>query len=178
MQKRIDVLNNTVKGLSTQNSKLRGELASIKVKTEKVDSDNTIMTRRRICSRQNAMGKESKCKECEIFETKVKSLEQEIKQGIQRIKSLEHELQSASESCTSEKKESLDSDLSATQEKNENNLLKEQMNTLLEENKSLKKEIKSVKSEKTSFDLDLFEEIDNLKSKYKDAVRQLNQLTG
>jgi len=52
------------------------------------------------------------------------------------------------------------------------------MNTLLEENKSLKKEIKSVKSEKTSFDLDLFEEIDNLKSKYKDAVRQLNQLTG
>jgi len=114
MQKRIDVLNNTVKGLSTQNSKLRGELASIKVKTEKVDSDNTIMTRRRICSRQNAMGKESKCKECEIFETKVKSLEQEIKQGIQRIKSLEHELQSASESCTSEKKESLDSDLSVS----------------------------------------------------------------
>jgi len=33
------------------------------------------------------------------------------------------------------------------------------MNTLLEENKSLKKEIKSVKSEKTSFDLDLFEEV-------------------
>lgn len=114
LQKRIDVLNNTVKGLSTQNSKLRGELASLKVKAEKEDSDFSVMTRRRISSRQNEMAKESKCNECEILETKVKSLEQEVKQGKQRIKSLEHELQSASEVFTSEKKKSLDSDLSVS----------------------------------------------------------------
>ncbi len=112
LQKRIDVLNNTVKGLSSQNSKLRGELASIKVKMEKEDAENIMMTRRRISARQNVMATVSTCKECQSFETKVKSLEQEVLQGKQRIKSLEHELQSASNICNPERKNSLDPDLS------------------------------------------------------------------
>lgn len=72
LEKRVNVLNKTVSGLASTNSKLRGELASIKVKNKE---DDTAVDARNSYSRERP----STAGRAKSLETQVKSLQNSLK---------------------------------------------------------------------------------------------------
>ena len=72
LEKRVNVLNKTVSGLASTNSKLRGELASIKVKNKE---DDTAVDTRKSYSRERP----STAGRAKSLETQVRSLQNSLK---------------------------------------------------------------------------------------------------
>ena len=124
LEKRVNVLNNTVTGLATQNSKLRGELASLKFAKKATEEDEAAaqrMARPRTVHKERPPSSRSLSLEMKVAELK-KSLSAEKK----RIQTLEQALQSATRELKSE------SGGGSIE------LLQQQILTLTRENKDLK----------------------------------------
>ena len=69
LEKRVNVLNKTVSGLASTNSKLRGELASIKLKNKDDDTADA----------RNSSSRDSTSLQARSLETQVKSLQNSLK---------------------------------------------------------------------------------------------------
>jgi len=183
-QKRIDVQNNTIKGLASQNSKLRSELARVKMAAKK-DAD-----------------KEKECAQCKNFESKVTSLEQSLSREkkdllttqskLERCKKNAHSLEQQiahlmadlEKKCAAEAKDVandyLQAEISALREKNESLLLAMKDNNfdtlklLRAENFQLRKENERLLKVDH---LGLIERVEEMTYRYNVAVMQLNQLS-
>ena len=75
LEKRIQVLNKTVSGLSALNSKLRIEVASIKLA---FDKENSIHNKNRKMSSKALASPSTRCNVCSSLEAQIKSLEQSL----------------------------------------------------------------------------------------------------
>ena len=195
---RVDVLNKTVSGLAAHNSSLRIALAESKQK-KKVDADveptTTTTTRGRIPRerRQRSLEDQVKLLEKSLAEEKrKKSIENSpvLEKYEKRIIELENALQlSAGRNSASDDSEQLKSltseNKSLKQRIDEMNRTKDervktdinaeaQLGKAKAENDVLKRENERL----ARIDhLDLFEEIEDLKYKYNEAVRQINNMT-
>jgi chromosome segregation ATPase len=200
---RVDVLNKTVSGLAAQNSSLRIALAESKQK-KKVDADVEPMTttaRGRISRerRQQSLEDQVKLLEKNLAEEKRKNSTDDSpvpERYEKRIKELENALQlSAGSTSTSNDSQHI---LLAEQVRSltsENKSLKQridEMNGIKDERaktvSNAEAQLVKVKAENDVLKrenerlarinhLDLFEEIEDLKYKYNEAVRQINNMT-
>jgi len=212
LEKRVMVLNKTVQGLASTNSKLRGELAAHKMKNRVEDDEVLQVPQQQMIrpsfSRERPDSTNSRANALESQVQRLhRSLAQEKKLALdssamldryqKRINSLERALR---DSPTTVESESIQQPNDTPKDK----ALQEQVSTLTDENENLKQRIKDLAS--TSADtnigtqlrklkeenatlkkenerlsqvdhLDFFEEIEDLKYKYNEAVRQINQLT-
>ena len=203
LTKRVDVLNKTVSGLAAQNSSLRIALAESKQK-KRVDADvepTTTITRGSISRerRQQSLEDQVKLLEKSLAEEKrKKSTDNSPALGRceERIIELENELQlSAGRNSTSDDSQH---NLSREQLKSltsENKSLKQridEMNRIKDERVKIESnsdaQLAKAKAENDVLKrenerlaridhLDLFEEIEDLKYKYNEAVRQINNMT-
>uniref|UniRef100_A0A7S2VHY6 Uncharacterized protein n=1 Tax=Skeletonema marinoi TaxID=267567 RepID=A0A7S2VHY6_9STRA len=179
MQQRIDVQDKTIAGLASQNSKLRSELARAKMAIKDAD-------------------KEGDCTRCNDFESKMKQLDRSLskekkdlsttRSKLERCKkkslSLEQQISDLRveienrEATNGGADDSLQAEISSLREKNESLLLAMKDNNfdalkqLRAENFQLKKENERLLRVDH---LGLFEEIEEMKIRYNEAVRQLNQ---
>ena len=93
LEKRVNVLNNTVTGLATQNSKLRGELASLKFAKKATEEDAAAAQQ---MARPRTVHKERPpSSRCLSLEMKVAELKKSLSAEKTRIQTLEQALQSA-----------------------------------------------------------------------------------
>ena len=212
LEKRVMVLNKTVQGLASTNSKLRGELAAYKMTKKSVTEDEVVEVPHQMIrpsfsrERPNTTNSRANALESQVQRLQ-RSLAQEKKHVTdssamldryqKRINSLEKALRNSPTTVESE----------SIQQPNDNQkdkALQEQLSSLTDENENLKQRIKDLAS--TSSDtnigtqlrklkeenatlkkenerlsqidhLDFFEEIEDLKYKYNEAVRQINQMT-
>lgn len=187
---RVDVLNKTVSGLAAHNSSLRIALAESKQK-KKVDADveptTTTTTRGRIPRERRQRSLEDQVKFL-AEEKRKKSIENSpvLEKYEKRIIELENALQlSAGRNSASELKSLTSENKSLKQRIDEMNRIKDervktdinaeaQLAKAKAENDVLKRENERL----ARIDhLDLFEEIEDLKYKYNEAVRQINNMT-
>jgi len=213
LEKRVMVLNKTVQGLASTNSKLRGELAAHKMTKKSVEDDEVVQVSQQQMIRPSFSRErpDSTNSRANALESQVQRLQRSLAQEKKlasdssamldryqkRINSLENALRDSPTTIESEsiqqpndtqKDKELHEQLSSLTDENEN--LKQrikdlastsadtnigtQLRKLKEENATLKKENERL----SQIDhLDFFEEIEDLKYKYNEAVRQINQLT-
>mmetsp|Transcript_22137 Transcript_22137/g.46294 ORF Transcript_22137/g.46294 Transcript_22137/m.46294 type:complete len:1330 (+) Transcript_22137:96-4085(+) len=210
LEKRVKVLNKTVSGLASQNSKLRGELAAHKLLKKKADEEavaNTQpmppvpVTRRGSTSRERPTSARAKS-----LENQVKSLQKSISQEkkhasdsssmLDRYQKRIHALEQALQSTVGQ-----NTGNDGVKDYSNSDELQQQILSLKTENRSLQQRVKEMKTnvnmeslmkqlrdennalkkenERLSQvdHLDFFEEIEDLKYKYNEAVRQINHLT-
>jgi chromosome segregation ATPase len=203
LTKRVDVLNKTVSGLAAQNSSLRIALADLKQKKrEDADTEQTTTTTiRGSISRERRQSLEDQVKSLEksLAEEKRKKVATDNSSVLERYQKRIIELENALHQSAGRNSSKSDAEdhlaeqvLSLT---SENKSLKhriDDMNRIMEarvktdgnveaqlvkvktENEALKRENERL----SRIDhLDLFEEIEDLKYKYNDAVSQINNLT-
>jgi len=213
LEKRVMVLNKTVQGLASTNSKLRGELAAHKMTKKSVEDDEVVQVPQQQMIRPSFSRErpDSTNSRANALESQVQRLQRSLAQEKKlasdssamldryqkRINSLENALRN---SPTTIESESIQQPNDTQKDKE----LQEQLSSLTDENENLKQRIKDLAS--TSADtnigtqlrklkdenaaltkenerlsqidhLDFFEEIEDLKYKYNEAVRQINQLT-
>jgi len=213
LEKRVMVLNKTVQGLASTNSKLRGELTAHKMKKSVEDDEVVLVPQQQIMIRPSFSRErpDSTNSRANALESQVQRLQRSLAQEKKlasdssamldryqkRINSLENALRN---SPTTIESESIQQPNDTQKDKE----LQEQLSSLTDENENLKQRIKDLAS--TSADtnigtqlrklkdenaaltkenerlsqidhLDFFEEIEDLKYKYNEAVRQINQLT-
>ena len=199
LEKRVNVLNKTVSGLASTNSKLRGELASFKLLKQRADDEAAISPQiarreRPTSSRANALEHQVKRlhKSLQEEKTAVSNSATQLERYQRRITSLEKSLQRSNTSTPTN-----------VGEEANNSALHEQLSSLANENKTLQRrltdlnnsdsgtigaEVRQLKEENcvlkkengrlSKIDhLDFFEEIEDLKYKYNEACRQINQMT-
>ena len=185
LQQRIGVQDKTIAGLASQNSKLRSELRVARDKMAKKDNN-----------------KEGDCGRCNDFVSKIEKLDSSLsrekkdlsttRSKLQRCKkkTLELEQQISDlrreienrEATTADggANDSLQAEISALREKNESLLLAMKDNNF-DNLKLLKAENFQLKKENERLlrvdHLSLFETIEEMKIRYNEAVRQLNQLS-
>ena len=185
LQQRIGVQDKTITGLASQNSKLRSELRVARDKMAKNDNN-----------------KEGDCGRCNDFVSKIEKLDSSLsrekkdlsttRSKLQRCKkkTLELEQQISDLRREIENREattadgggndSLQAEISALREKNESLLLAMKDNNF-DNLKLLKAENFQLKKENERLlrvdHLSLFETIEEMKIRYNEAVRQLNQLS-
>lgn len=145
LEKRVNVLNNTVSGLASTNSKLRGELAAIKLKKKSDEDAESAPPKRRsgISSRERPMSSRSKSLEEQVNELKRSLLQEKtdssktLERYQRKIEILQKSLQSAmaAEGTNSEELEQQVSSLTS-----ENKSLKATIASKVDENIELKKE--------------------------------------
>ena len=197
LEKRVESLNNTVSSLASQNSNLRGALASAKSRLKQSQEDRTEQARR--LARPTSSRSKS-------LESKINELQHALAEETrhaeayqQKVRSLESSLASTSTSLA-EKPRELNERIKSLSEENE--VLKKQVGGL-DELKSLKEKNEGLRQENERLsrvgNLDLFEEIgeqtvlgqlirtsnlkncvsfsEDLKLKYNEAVSLINQLT-
>ena len=213
LEKRVMVLNKTVQGLASTNSKLRGELAAQKMKNRVEDNEVVQVPQQQMMIRPSFSRErpDTTNSRANALESQVQRLQRSLAQEKKlasdssvmleryqkRINSLEKALRDSPTTVESQGTQQP----TDTQKDKE---LKEQVSTLADENENLKQRIEDLAS--TSADtnigtqlrklkeenatlkkenerlsqidhLDFFEEIEDLKYKYNEAVRQINQLT-
>lgn len=151
LEKRVNVLNQTVTSLAKQNSKLRGELA--KMKLDKENDSNSQNRRSSLVSRERPVSR-AQCKLEEQISLLEQSLSLERKNAVdtrsmlemyqQRSHKLEQELE---RNKGEESKYSPEANASAV---SKTEVLQGQISTLTKENRSLRNEIKALKTDGTS----------------------------
>eukprot|EP00970_Alexandrium_tamarense_P006036 scaffold1012_cov189-Alexandrium_tamarense.AAC.21 len=151
LEKRVNVLNQTVTSLAKQNSKLRGELA--KMKLDKENDSNSLNRRSSLVSRERPVSR-AQCKLEEQISLLEQSLSLERKNAVdtrsmlemyqQRSHKLEQELE---RNKGEESKYSPEANASAV---SKTEVLQGQISTLTKENRSLRNEIKALKTDGTS----------------------------
>ena len=203
LEKRVNVLNKTVSGLASTNSKLRGEVASFKLLKQRADDEavvspqiarNSFSRERPTSSRANALEHQVNRlhKSLQEEKTAVSNSATQLERYQRRITSLEKSLQRSNTPTPTN-----------VGEEANNSALHEQVSSLANENKTLQRrltdlnnsdsgtigaEVRQLKSENENLKkengrlskidhLDFFEEIEDLKLKYNEAVRQINQMT-
>ncbi|KAL9184583.1 hypothetical protein ACHAXT_012553 [Thalassiosira profunda] len=194
LKQRVAVLDKTVAGLASTNSKLRGELATLRAKSKEIEEDTTPPRHlARPASHRGSLSRPMSARS-KSLETQVKALQQSLakekkhasdgtsmlERYQKRIQALEKALQQ-----TGSAGQGTDDEVE---------LLRRQLKSISSENKTLKSrgnevEMKKLQAENDNLrkenerlskidHLNFFEEIEDLKYKYNDAVRQINQLTG
>jgi hypothetical protein len=188
-QKRIDVQNKTIAGLASQNSKLRSELAKAKKDAEK-DKEKQSCTECSNRDSQIAQLKQAAANEKKI----VLSSQSKLERCKKKAAALEKQIADLRVGVEQEKRDADANCASAT------DTVQQELADLREKNESLILAMKGMESDKTydavkmlraeNFQLrkendrllkvdhlKLFEEIENLKYKYNEAVGKLNSRT-
>ena len=185
MQQRIDVQDKTIAGLASQNSKLRSQLAQAKKKMSIKDAK-----------------KEEDCSRCNDLESKIKQLDQSLskekkdlsttrsklerckKKALsfeQQISDLRVEMENKEAAAINEgATDSLQAEIIALREKNQSLLQAMEDNNFDNLHKLKAENLTLVKENERLLRVDhlaLFEEIEEMKIRYNEAVRQLNQLS-
>ena len=202
LTKSVNVLNNTVSGLAAQNSSLRIALAECKqrIKVDADTSEQTTTTTRESMLREQRQSLQSQIKSLErsLAEEKRKksddpnSLERYQKRIIELENSLHQSARRNSAGDESQRGNSAEQVLSLT---SENKSLRQKIDDLNRIKDTREKpdgnvdaRLVRVKAENDALrrenerlsridHLDLFEEIEDLKTKYNEAVRQINNMT-
>ncbi len=182
MQQRISVQNKTIAGLASQNSKLRSELRVARDKMAKKDEN-----KEKDCTRCNDLVSKmeqldsSLAKEKKDFKLRMSKYKKKTQDLELQISDLQKELESREATAAGGgANDSLQAEISALREKNESLLLAmkdnnfDNLKNLRAENFQLKKENERLLRVDH---LSLFEEIEEMKIRYNEAVRQLNQLS-
>jgi phage shock protein A len=186
-QKRIDVQNKTIAGLASQNSKLRSELAKAKKDAEK-DKEKQSCTECSNRDSQIAQLKQANASEKKVALSSQSKLERCKKKAAALEKQIadlraEQEKRDADANCASAT-DTVQQELADLREKNESLILamkRMESDKTYDAVKMLRAENFQLRKENDRLlkvdHLKLFEEIENLKYKYNEAVGKLNSRT-
>ncbi|KAL7553833.1 hypothetical protein ACHAWF_017167 [Thalassiosira exigua] len=180
LEQRVDVLNKTVSGLASQNSKLRGELAALKLLKKKAEEEGaaaSIVAKRPMTSRVSVARERPMSSRSKSLEEQVKSLQKllsdekrhttESSSVLDRYQKRVHALEQALASATSETN-AHDNKLNDSDRKR----LEKELVSLTDENRAVKHKIEHMKT-----DAKLDAQIKKLKSDNQELRRENERLS-